>query len=93
MSDRIQVLCGIEAVNPKALLPCLLKTRIVTFGFGSERIKLFERDTFTVDRKTIIIGKLGKHPWKAEISEDDTGVASDTISGWYTQVYEPTYAE
>ena len=37
--------------------------------------------------------KLGKHPWKAEISEDDTGVASDTISGWYTQVYEPTYAE
>ena len=31
--------------------------------------------------------------WKAEISEDDTGVASDTISGWYTQVYEPTYAE
>lgn len=37
--------------------------------------------------------KLGKHPWKAEISEDDAGVASDTISGWYTQVYEPTYAE
>lgn len=37
--------------------------------------------------------KLGKHPWKAEISEDDTGVASDTISGWYTKVYEPTYAE
>lgn len=37
--------------------------------------------------------KLGKHPWKAEISEDDTGVASGTISGWYTQVYEPTYAE
>ncbi len=57
MSDRIQVLCGVEAVNPKALLPCLLKTRIVTFGFGSERIKLFERDAFTVDRKTIIIGK------------------------------------
>lgn len=37
--------------------------------------------------------KLGKHPWKAEISEDDTGVAIDTISGWYTQVYEPSYAE
>lgn len=34
-----------------------------------------------------------KHPWEAEISEDDTGVAIDTISGWYTQVYEPTYAE
>lgn len=34
----------------------------------------------------------GKHPWKAEVSEDNTGVTPATISGWYTQVYEPTFA-
>ena len=31
----------------------------------------------------------GKHPWKAEINEDDTEVKSTTISNWYKQVYEP----
>lgn len=34
----------------------------------------------------------GKHPWKAEASEDDAGVATATITGWYTQVYEPTFS-
>lgn len=33
----------------------------------------------------------GSHPWKAEVSEDDTGVTAETISGWYTEVYEPSY--
>lgn len=33
----------------------------------------------------------GSHPWKAEVSEDDTGVTVETISGWYTEVYEPSY--
>ncbi|HBL84693.1 MAG: phage tail protein [Clostridiales bacterium GWF2_38_85] len=33
----------------------------------------------------------GKHPWKAEVNEDDTGVSAATISGWYTQVYEPIF--
>lgn len=33
----------------------------------------------------------GNHPWKAEVSEDDTGVLSSTITGWYTQVYEPSF--
>ena len=33
----------------------------------------------------------GRHPWKCEVNEDDDGVATTTISGWYTQVYEPTY--
>ena len=33
-----------------------------------------------------------KHPWKAEVNEDDTSVPAATISGWYTQVYEPTFA-
>ena len=32
-----------------------------------------------------------KHPWKAEVNEDDAGVSAATISAWYTQVYEPVY--
>jgi phi13 family phage major tail protein len=35
----------------------------------------------------------GKHPWKAEVNEDDTGVLPDTITAWYTAVYEPEYEE
>ena len=34
----------------------------------------------------------GKHPWKAEVTEDDTAVNSTTISNWYKQVYEPVYS-
>ena len=33
----------------------------------------------------------GKHPWKAEVTEGDTGVSPTTITGWYTQVYEPDF--
>jgi len=33
----------------------------------------------------------GKHPWKAEDTEGDTGVSDATITGWYDAVYEPTY--
>ena len=34
----------------------------------------------------------GKHPWKSEVNEDDTGVPASVITGWYAQVYEPTFA-
>ena len=34
----------------------------------------------------------GKHPWKAEVNEDDASVLAATITGWYTAVYEPTFA-
>ena len=34
----------------------------------------------------------GKHPWKAEVTEGDTDVPADVISGWYTNVYEPSFA-
>lgn len=37
------------------------------------------------------VDALGKHPWKAEVSEDDTGVTAETISGWYSEVYEPAH--
>jgi len=33
----------------------------------------------------------GKHPWKAEVTEGDTGVNAAAITGWYTQVYEPSF--
>lgn len=32
----------------------------------------------------------GKHPWKAEVTEGDAGVSTQTISTWYDTVYEPT---
>jgi len=32
-----------------------------------------------------------KHPWKAEVTEGDNGVAAETISGWFTNVYEPDF--
>lgn len=31
----------------------------------------------------------GKHPWKAEVTEGDTGASADIISNWYSTVYEP----
>ena len=33
----------------------------------------------------------GKHPWKAEVTEGDPGVAA-VIAAWFTQVYEPSFA-
>ena len=30
-----------------------------------------------------------KHPWKAEVTEGDTGVTASVIADWYKQVYEP----
>jgi phi13 family phage major tail protein len=32
----------------------------------------------------------GKHPWKAEVTEGDPGVAG-VIASWFTQVYEPSF--
>jgi hypothetical protein len=34
----------------------------------------------------------GRHPWKAEVNEDDQNVQAATISGWYNTVYEPDFA-
>ena len=33
-----------------------------------------------------------RHPWKAEVTEGDPGVAASVISNWYADVYEPVYA-
>ena len=37
------------------------------------------------------VDNAGKHPWKAEVTEGDQGVAAETISGWYKGVYEPSF--
>ncbi len=34
----------------------------------------------------------GKHLWKTEVNEDDTGLDASVISGWFTAVYEPDFA-
>lgn len=34
----------------------------------------------------------GNHPWKAEVTEGDTGVETATIMNWYQSVYEPSYS-
>jgi len=44
----------------------------------------------TVMRRNKLDG-MGKHPWKAEVTEGDPGVSSATITGWFSQVYEPIY--
>lgn len=44
----------------------------------------------TVMRRTKLDGR-NNHPWKAEVNEDDTGVAASVISGWYNEVYEPVF--
>ncbi len=44
----------------------------------------------TVMRRNKLDGN-GKHPWKAEVTDGETGVSAYTITGWYTSVYEPSY--
>ncbi len=45
----------------------------------------------TVMRRNKLDGQ-GKHPWKAEVSEGDSGVNQEIITGWYSEVYEPVFA-
>ncbi len=45
----------------------------------------------TVFRRNKLDGE-NKHPWKAEVTEGDTGVAKETISNWFTTVYEPDFS-
>ena len=44
----------------------------------------------TILRRNKVDGK-GKHPWKAEVTEGDPAVSTDTITNWYKEVYEPSY--
>ncbi|MDD6645285.1 MAG: phage tail protein [Oscillospiraceae bacterium] len=44
----------------------------------------------TIMRRNKPDGK-NNHPWKAEVTEGDTGVETSVISNWYSKVYEPSY--
>ena len=45
----------------------------------------------TILRRNKLDGN-GRHPWKSEVNEDDNTVPRNVISGWYSQVYEPTFS-
>lgn len=44
----------------------------------------------TVFRRNKLDGE-NKHPWKAEVTEGDSGVSSSTLTAWFTSVYEPSF--
>jgi len=46
----------------------------------------------TILRRNKVDGN-GKHPWKAEVTEGDSGVSAATITNWYKDVYEPSYTQ
>jgi hypothetical protein len=46
----------------------------------------------TVFRRNKLDGE-NKHPWKAEVTEGDDGVAASIITNWFTSVYEPDFTE
>ena len=46
----------------------------------------------TVMRRNKVDG-LNNHPWKSEVNEDDSSVSSSTISGWFSEVYEPNFEQ
>ena len=44
----------------------------------------------TVFRRNKLDGEQ-KHPWKAEVTEGDSGVAASIITQWFSAVYEPDF--
>ena len=71
----------------------------VIFGVPSTKLQTKgENITFstptiegTIMRRNKLDGQ-GKHPWKCVVDEGALNVPPAVISGWYTQVYEPTFA-
>ena len=72
-----RVIFGIPATN--------LATKGDSISFNTPTVE------GTILRRNKLDGQ-GKHPWKAEVNEDDASVLPATITGWYTTVYEPTFA-
>jgi phi13 family phage major tail protein len=70
----------------------------VKFGFPATNLQTkgdsitFQTPTIegTVLRRNKLDG-MGKHPWKAEVTQGDPGVSETTITDWYAQVYEPSF--
>jgi len=72
-----RVVFGLPATN--------LQTKSDSITFSTPTIE------GTVTRRNKLDG-LGKHPWKAEVTEGDAGVPAAVITGWFSEVYEPVYA-
>jgi phage major tail protein, phi13 family len=70
----------------------------VKFGLPATNLQT-KADSITFSTPTIEgtvmrrnkLDSMGKHPWKAEVTDGDPGVAASTITGWYSEVYEPVY--
>lgn len=71
-----RVVFGIPATN--------LTTKADSITFSTPTIE------GTVVRRNKLDGN-GRHPWKAEVNEDDAIVPASVITGWYAQVYEPVF--
>jgi phi13 family phage major tail protein len=71
-----RVVFGLPATN--------LQTKSDSITFSTPTIE------GTVTRRNKLDG-LGKHPWKAEVTEGDAGVPASVITGWFSEVYEPVY--
>lgn len=96
-NDTMPVAIGFRALKPNNKYRYFWLYR-VKFGIPSTNLQTkgdsitFQTPTIegTVMRRNKTDSK-GKHPWKAEVTEGDAGVSETTITGWYTQVYEPVY--
>jgi len=70
----------------------------VKFGFPPVSVQT-KGDSITFQTPTIegVVSRRNRpddrdqHPWKAEVTEGDTGVASSVIEGWFDEVYEPEF--
>jgi phi13 family phage major tail protein len=61
-----------------------LKTRGDSIEFSTPSIE------GAVTRRKKVDG-LGKHPWKAEVTEGVTDASDASVAGWFDAVYEPSY--
>ena len=80
------------ALSPRAVKVTLQADASVADGTSVEGIT-FSTPTIegTIMRRNKLDG-MNKHPWKAEVTEGETGVSAETIDNWYQSVYEPIYS-
>jgi len=91
------VAIGFRAAKPNGVYRYFWLYR-VKFGFPAANLQT-KGDTITFQTPTIEgtilrrnrLDGMGKHPWKAEVTQGDPGVSEGTITDWYANVYEPVY--
>ena len=96
-NDGTPVAIGFRAQKPDGRYRYFWLYR-VKFGIPSTNLQT-KGDSITFQTPTIEGTVLrrskpdaqGHHPWKAEVTEGDTGVSTTVISQWYSTVYEPIF--